>query len=78
MTTAVGNPPADAIRGGKFTITDTVANQGTVLAGASSTQYYLSLDGLKNAGDVLLTGKRPSPVLIRAARHLEASRSRCR
>ena len=58
VTTAVSNTPATVAPGGKFTITDSVQNQGNVLAGASTTRYYLSLDTVKNAGDVLLTGTR--------------------
>lgn len=58
ITTAVGNPPTGAIRGAQFTMSDTALNQGTVAAASSSTQYYLSVDGVKDSGDVLLTGKR--------------------
>ena len=35
--------------------------------GASTTRYYLSLDGLKNAGDTLLTGSRAVPGLAAGA-----------
>ena len=58
ITTAVSNPPSTALRGGKFTMLDTVQNQGTISAVATVTRYYLSADGVKNAGDVLLTGPR--------------------
>jgi hypothetical protein len=58
VTTAVSDPPSTAPRGGKFTVVDTVRNQGTIPAVASSTRYYLSSDGVKNSGDVLLTGSR--------------------
>lgn len=61
--TAVGNPPATAALGGNFSVTDTVFNQGTVSAGASATRYYLSLDTLRNKGDLLLTGGRSVPAL---------------
>jgi uncharacterized repeat protein (TIGR03803 family) len=63
VTTAVGNPPIGAVRGGEFKMTDTVLNEGTVPADDSKTQYYLSLDAMKSAGDVLLTGKRTVPAL---------------
>jgi subtilase family serine protease len=65
--TAVGNPPASAIPGTYFSMTDTVQNAGVVNAGASATRYYLSLDVVKDAGDVLLTGYRSVPVLAPAA-----------
>jgi subtilase family serine protease len=58
VVTAVSNPPATAVRGGTFKVTDTVANQGIVGAGASTTRYYLSTDQQQDATDVLLTGSR--------------------
>jgi subtilase family serine protease len=57
VTTAVSNPPATAARGATFKPADTVKNQGTVSAGASTTRYYLSTNGQK-AGAFLLTGSR--------------------
>ena len=41
-----------------FTVTDTTANNGTAAAGASTTRYYLSVDRVRGAGDVLLGGTR--------------------
>jgi trimeric autotransporter adhesin len=58
VTTTVSNPPAAALAGSFFAVTDTVQNVGPVGAGGTTTRYYLSLDGVKNAGDVLLTGTR--------------------
>ena len=58
VTTAVSDPPAGASPGGKFTIAATVLNQGAGPAGASTTRYFLSVDSLKDAGDVLLAGTR--------------------
>jgi subtilase family serine protease len=58
VETAVSNPPATAVPGGGFSVTDTVQNVGAVTAGVSTTRYYLSLDSAKSAGDVLLTGSR--------------------
>jgi subtilase family serine protease len=55
---AVGNPPATAVLGGSFAVTDTVRNEGTGAAGISTTRYYLSLDALKNTGDRLLSATR--------------------
>ncbi len=57
VTTAVSNPPASAARGGTLKSTDTVKNQGSVSAGASTTRYYLSTTG-QQSGAVLLTGTR--------------------
>ena len=55
---SVSDPPATASPRGHFTVTDTVKNQGTGTAGASRVRYYLSLDTVKDAGDILLTGSR--------------------
>ena len=63
IETAVSNPPANAKPGDFFSVTDTTKNQGPVNAGASSTRYYLSLDGIKNTGDKLLSGTRSVPLL---------------
>jgi subtilase family serine protease len=57
VTTAVSNPPATAARGGTFSRTDTVKNQGTVSAGASTTRYYLSANGQRRR--LPLTGPDP-------------------
>jgi subtilase family serine protease len=58
VTTGVSDPPAAAVPGGKFTVTDTVLNGGDAPARSSTTGYYLSLDGTKNAADVRLSGTR--------------------
>ena len=63
VTTSVGNPPVDAWPGKSFTASDTVLNQGNILAGSSSTRYYLSLNTLRDAGDILLSGTRSVPTL---------------
>ncbi len=44
--------------GASFPVTDTVKNQGTADAGASKTQYYLSLNTTKGGSDILLTPAR--------------------
>lgn len=67
VETTVTNPPATAKRGGSFSVTDTVKNQGTATAGASTTRNYLSLDTLKSSGDKLLTGSRAVPSLVPGA-----------
>jgi len=58
VTSGVSTSIASASPGGKFTVSDSVSNQGNVTAAATTTRYYLSLDGVKDAGDLLLTGKR--------------------
>jgi parallel beta-helix repeat protein len=63
VAAAVSDPPAAAAPGSSFLVTDTVRNQSVFPAGASRVQYYLSLDGLKNSGDRLLTGSRAVPSL---------------
>jgi hypothetical protein len=67
VETAVSSPPATIRAGLTFTIADTVQNQGVVDAKASTTRYYLSLDGTRGGGDVLLGGKRPVPALAAGA-----------
>jgi len=58
VVTAVSNPPATSGLGWSFAVTDTVQNQGGAGAGDSVTRYYLSLDTVRNGGDVLLSGQR--------------------
>jgi hypothetical protein len=40
-----------------------------VVSGPSATRYYLSLDAVKSAGDLLLTGSRTVPGLAAGASH---------
>jgi hypothetical protein len=61
--TVLANPPASASQGASFNVTDTTKNEGDVLAAASTTRYYVSLDKLKDTSDVLLTGSRAVPAL---------------
>src|SRR5262249_53866437 len=58
VETSVSHPPPTGVAAAVFAVTDTVLNVGPVVAGGSTTRYYLSLDTAKNAGDVLLTGTR--------------------
>jgi subtilase family serine protease len=58
IQTSVSNPPASKILGSTFTITDSVQNGSPISAAASTTRYYLSLDGAKDAADVLLAATR--------------------
>jgi subtilase family serine protease len=57
VQTAVSNPPSIALPGGSFAATDSVLNQGGATAPASTTQYYLSLDTVKDDGDIRLAGR---------------------
>lgn len=61
-TTSVTNPPATAVVGSSFAVTDTVQNIGGVTATASTTRYWLSATTTKNGGR-LLTGSRAVPPL---------------
>lgn len=63
VTTTVSNPPASAVLGGIFTATDTVANQGLALAGASASRYFLSADPVRSGEDTPLVGDRTLPGL---------------
>jgi hypothetical protein len=56
VVTTAAEPPATAVRGGRFRVTDTVANQGDGPARASRNRYYLSANGARDGADVLLTG----------------------
>ena len=48
-------------------MTDTVQNVGATASNGSTTRYYLSLDGVKGAGDTALTGSRSCRPRRRAA-----------
>ena len=65
----VSVPPTTKARSTSFPVTDTVQNLGAVASGASVTRYYLSLDAVKSAGDLLLTGSRGVPALAAGASH---------
>ena len=58
VTTTVGDPPSTALRGGQFTVTDTVKNVGGAPSGQSTTRYYLAMNPSRAPGDVLLSGNR--------------------
>jgi subtilase family serine protease len=47
-----------------MTITDTVKNLGPDTAGASTTRFYLSLNGSVDATDIRLDGTRDAPSLV--------------
>ena len=67
VASAVSDPPASALVGTAFGVTDTVQNAGAVNSAVSVVRYYLSLDAVKDAGDVLLTGYRIVPLLAAGA-----------
>lgn len=60
---AVTDPPAFAQSGNSFTVTEVVQNQGFVMAGASTSRYYLSHDTVYDPSDTLLIGSRAVPPL---------------
>jgi subtilase family serine protease len=60
----VNDPPSGPLtQGNSFAVIDMVQNQGNVVAGASTTRYYLSTNSVKEGGDILLTGIRAVPAL---------------
>jgi trimeric autotransporter adhesin len=63
VESAVSNPPSSVRPGESFSVTDTATNQGGATAVASVTSYYLSLDAVKSARDIVLTGTRAVPTL---------------
>jgi len=63
LETALSNPPAATRLGRSFLVRDTVRNQGTAAAEASTTRYYLSVDTLKSVADKRLDGVRAVPGL---------------
>ncbi len=64
---ALVNPSAPVRPGTSFTLTDTARNLGAVPSTTATTRYYLSLDTVKGAGDVLLQGTRSVPALAGGA-----------
>jgi alpha-tubulin suppressor-like RCC1 family protein/subtilase family serine protease len=63
VASQTSDPPAQGGVGSVFSISEEVANLGTVAAAASTTRYYLSLDTIRNTGDTRLTGERAVPAL---------------
>jgi M6 family metalloprotease-like protein len=64
VETAVSTPPSTASPGDTFQVTDTVMNEGSAMAGPSTTRFYLSLNTTRGSGDVLLAGTRSSGALL--------------
>jgi subtilase family serine protease len=67
LASNVSNPPLETAPGRKMSMTDTTTNAGDVSAPPSATRYYLSLDSLKSASDILLAGARDVPMLTPGA-----------
>jgi subtilase family serine protease len=67
VASAVSSPPATAAIGDSFVLTDTVTNRGGATAPPSLVHYYLSLDGVRSSGDILLKGSRNTTALIAGA-----------
>jgi subtilase family serine protease len=66
VESALSNPPASAAAGSSFSVTDTARNQGSAAAGATFTNYYLSLNTTKGGTDVFIGG-RSVPALAAGA-----------
>ena len=66
VESALSNPPASIKAGARFTVNDTVLNQGGTSARASTTRYFLSLDATHGTGDRAL-GSRSVPALSAGA-----------
>ncbi len=64
---AVSSPPNTAEAGTSFSVSNSVHNQGTAEAMATSMRYYLSLNPVKGAGDILLSGFQAVPPLTSGA-----------
>jgi hypothetical protein len=67
VTLSVWNVPPSARRGSAFLISDVVRNQGFGSAASSTLRYYLSLDTVRNSGDVRMQGSRSVPALVPGA-----------
>ena len=60
--TSVSDPPKTIVDGNSFSVSDTVQNNGSATAAASTTRYYLSTTGSKS-GARQLNGSRAVPSL---------------
>jgi subtilase family serine protease len=66
VESSVTDPPATIAIGASFPVTDTVQNNGSASAAASTTRYYLSTNGSKS-GARQLNGSRSVPSLAASA-----------
>jgi subtilase family serine protease len=67
LTVTVLKAPGTAAAGSSVVVQDTTSNKAPVPAGASTTRFYLSTDGLFDVGDVFLDS-RPVPALAAKAK----------
>jgi subtilase family serine protease len=63
LTTGASHSSGALSPGSSVTVTDTVRNAGNVASDASTTRYYLSVDGVKGFNDPRMTGSRSVPAL---------------
>ena len=59
--------PSTGTAGGTISVADTVRNSGAEAAGASTTRFYLSLNGILDGSDILLNGTRAVGALAAGA-----------
>lgn len=52
---SISSPPSSASPGSRFSVTDSVQNASAVATGYTTTRYYLSIDAVKGAGDIMAT-----------------------
>jgi cysteine-rich repeat protein len=62
ITSQMSNPPTSAAIGSSFTVTDRVANIGTVNAGQTTTRYFLSLNGVQIVGASHIGQRTTTPI----------------
>ena len=68
VVSAVANPPASAPRTQTFPLSSTTRNQGSAPALVkSNTRFYLSLDAVKSAADILMGNSASIPALAAGA-----------
>src|SRR4029450_12716708 len=67
VVSSVEDPSANTLSGGSFRVTDLTRNVGAANAATSKTRFYLSLNTIRDAGDILLTGARAIPPLAPGA-----------
>jgi subtilase family serine protease len=70
--TFVTGQPLSAKVGSRFSVVDSIANQGAVSAPASTTRIYLSKDTIKGPGDVII-GSHTVPALSPSGQAGEAT-----
>jgi subtilase family serine protease len=58
VVSSVEDPSANTLSGGSFRVTDITRNVGGRQRRPSTTRFYLSLDTVRDASDILLTGAR--------------------